>query len=67
MMSVSLSIAEIKSSWETGGSDSRVRRGGSWSDNQIYCRSAARDLNSPGVLGRFRGFRVVGAFSVPSS
>ena len=36
------------SSWETRTSKYRVRRGGSWYDNAVYCRSAFRNWNSEG-------------------
>lgn len=39
------------------GSD-RVPRGGSWSDDARYCRSALRDFNSPGSRRYYLGFRV---------
>jgi formylglycine-generating enzyme required for sulfatase activity len=37
----------------------RVRRGGSWSYNPGYCRSAFRYYYEPGVAYHFNGFRVV--------
>ena len=46
------------SSWETGGSEYRVQRGGSWNINAVYCRSAIRNRNSAGDRGRNFGFRV---------
>ena len=46
------------SSWETGGSDYRVLRGGSWNDNAVSCRSADRVRVVLGGRGRGCGFRV---------
>ena len=46
------------SSWETGGSEYRVQRGGSWSSHAVYCRSACRNYNSADHRWRYRGFRV---------
>ena len=40
---------------ETGAA--RVLRGGSWSDDAGYCRSAARYYSQPGVQGGNSGFR----------
>ena len=47
------------SSWETGGDNNRVQRGGSWSGHALYCRCAFRYRNS--AVDRYRnfGFRVV--------
>ncbi|NJK72926.1 MAG: formylglycine-generating enzyme family protein [Oscillatoriales cyanobacterium RU_3_3] len=47
------------SSWETGGSEYRVLRGGSWVNFAVACRSAFRYRNSAVVRGRGIGFRVV--------
>ncbi len=44
--------------WETGGSDYRVQRGGSWVINAVYCRSAYRVRNALGYRYRDYGFRV---------
>ena len=48
------------SAWETSGSDHRVRRGGSWHDLAVRCRSAFRycnrDSDEPRLWGI--GFRV---------
>ncbi len=38
---------------------SRVFRGGSWSLNAVYCRSADRDYGAPGNRGDHVGFRLV--------
>ncbi|MGL5061234.1 MAG: SUMF1/EgtB/PvdO family nonheme iron enzyme [Microcoleus sp.] len=46
------------SSWETGKSEYRVHRGGSWYYNAANCRSADRDGYSVGVRDRDVGFRV---------
>jgi formylglycine-generating enzyme required for sulfatase activity len=46
------------SSWETGGSDYRVQRGGSWDDDGVLCRSAYRIRNALGNRYRVFGFRV---------
>jgi formylglycine-generating enzyme required for sulfatase activity len=46
------------SAWETGGSDCRVQRGGSWYINAVNCRSANRDGNTLGYTDRHCGFRV---------
>lgn len=37
----------------------RVRRGGSWNDLPVCCRSAYRNWNDPRVKFYFNGFRVV--------
>lgn len=48
------------SSWETGTADNkRVLRGGSWSDNAIFCHSAYRGRVSAGFRGNDLGFRLV--------
>lgn len=39
--------------------DFRMSRGGSWSDDAVYCRSAIRHSGSPLNRGNFLGFRVV--------
>ncbi|MEG4589098.1 SUMF1/EgtB/PvdO family nonheme iron enzyme [Microcoleus sp. MOSTC5] len=46
------------SSWETGGDNNRVQRGGSWKGHALYCRCAFRYRNS--AVDRYRnfGFRV---------
>jgi len=36
----------------------RVVRGGSWSDDAAYCRSASRDYDAPGNRGHSGGFRL---------
>jgi len=54
------------SAWESGGSDCRVRRGGSWENHAVNCRSANRSYSSTDYMLRLRGFRVVVA-SVSSS
>ncbi|MEZ2252037.1 formylglycine-generating enzyme family protein, partial [Microcoleus sp.] len=46
------------SSWETGGSEYRVRRGGSGRYDAVVCRSANRDRYSAGGRLRGIGFRV---------
>ena len=46
------------SSWETGGSEYRVRRGGSWCNNAVNCRSAYRNRNSAVDRSSGIGFRV---------
>jgi formylglycine-generating enzyme required for sulfatase activity len=46
------------SAWETGTSEYRVHRGGSWSDDAVYCRSAYRFRYSAGLRIRYFGFRV---------
>lgn len=54
------------SSWETGADDNRVRRGGSWYDNAVYCCSAARFWNSAGHCNKLYGFRVALSFPLAS-
>ena len=54
------------SSWETGGSEYRVQRGGSWHDFAVYCRGAGRSYGSAVIRWWLRGFRVAVA-SVSSS
>ncbi len=45
--------------WESGGNkEYRVRRGGSWNYNAVYCRCAYRYRNSAGVGNNGYGFRV---------
>ena len=44
--------------WETGGSSSRVRRGGSWNDYPRNCRAAFRNVKAPDNRNSFIGFRV---------
>jgi len=46
------------SSWETGGSDYCVLRGGSWNHYAVYCRSAYRDGVTLGGGRKIFGFRV---------
>ncbi|GET39491.1 formylglycine-generating enzyme family protein [Microseira wollei] len=46
------------SSWETGESDYRVRRGGSWDYSAVLCRSAYRSWNVLGYGSRNCSFRV---------
>ncbi|WP_307731102.1 formylglycine-generating enzyme family protein [Microseira wollei] len=46
------------SSWETGGSENRVRRGGSWYVDAVFCRSASRNWDALGLRVRNCGFRV---------
>ncbi|MCC3440419.1 MULTISPECIES: formylglycine-generating enzyme family protein [unclassified Microcoleus] len=55
------------SSWETGTSNCRVLRGGSWYNYAVYCRAARRDWIPAGHSYRCRGFRVAVALTVPSS
>jgi formylglycine-generating enzyme required for sulfatase activity len=45
--------------WETGDSEYRVLRGGSWAAYPRSCRSANRGRNSPDSRCTFIGFRVV--------
>ncbi len=47
------------SSWETGGSEYRVPRGGSWYYDAVVCRSADRFGHLAGDRGSAIGFRVV--------
>ena len=48
------------SAWLSGGDSSyRVLRGGSWSGNGYYCRSADRNRLEPGIRSYYYGFRVV--------
>jgi formylglycine-generating enzyme required for sulfatase activity len=48
------------SAWITEDENAyRIRRGGSWSINPIYCRSAYRYSNQPGFKSFIIGFRVV--------
>jgi formylglycine-generating enzyme required for sulfatase activity len=47
------------SAWEDPESAFRVLRGGSWSSNPIYCRSANRNPLTPGHRLHHVGFRVV--------
>ncbi len=46
------------SSWETGRSDNRVQRGGSWNSRAVLCRSAIRNWYALGSWYRGFGFRV---------
>ena len=46
------------SSWETGGSEYRVLRGGDWSNRAVNCRSARRLRTLAVNPGRYFGFRV---------
>ncbi|WP_377473908.1 MAG: bifunctional serine/threonine-protein kinase/formylglycine-generating enzyme family protein [Microcoleus anatoxicus] len=46
------------SSWETGGSEYRVQRGGSWNDDAVNCHGALRGRNSAGNRSSLFGFRV---------
>ncbi|MEK0189663.1 formylglycine-generating enzyme family protein, partial [Microcoleus anatoxicus] len=46
------------SSWETGTDNNRVRRGGSWNNFAVHCRSAYRFRNSAGDRNSLIGFRV---------
>ena len=46
------------SSWETGGDNNRVRRGGSWLNHAVNCRSANRYGDSADNRWRYSGFRV---------
>jgi formylglycine-generating enzyme required for sulfatase activity len=48
----------LESSWETGGSDDRVPRGGSWGNHAVHCRSAYRIGNALGNYYSTFGFRV---------
>ena len=43
----------------------RVNRGGSWSSNAEYCRSAGRGYGGPGNRGYYLGFRIVLADPAP--
>ena len=47
------------SAWENGNSSYRVLRGGCWSLNAQYCRSAYRGFNGPGYRSFNIGFRLV--------
>jgi formylglycine-generating enzyme required for sulfatase activity len=49
------------SHWGSGdnNNDIRLLRGGSWSSNPIYCRSAARSWWTEAVRDLYVGFRVV--------
>ncbi|MDF0553311.1 SUMF1/EgtB/PvdO family nonheme iron enzyme [Kamptonema sp. UHCC 0994] len=55
------------SSWETGGNDNRVQRGGSWANHAVNCRSAYRSYYSMGSWDWYRGFRVALALVLPAS
>ena len=55
------------SSWETGTSNYRVLRGGSWDYYALHCRAAFRYYYSAGDSYRGWGFRVAVALAVPSS
>ncbi len=46
------------SAWETGGSSSRVLRGGSWRNGPCYCRAANRNVRAPDHRNYYIGFRV---------
>jgi formylglycine-generating enzyme required for sulfatase activity len=47
------------SAWESGGSELRVLRGGSWLNNAVNCRSANRSWFVPGRRNYSVGFRCV--------
>jgi formylglycine-generating enzyme required for sulfatase activity len=53
------------SSWETGTSEYRVRRGGSWNNSPVLCRSADRYWNSAGNRNSDIGFRVTLVVALP--
>ncbi|MEG4406626.1 bifunctional serine/threonine-protein kinase/formylglycine-generating enzyme family protein [Microcoleus sp. MON2_D5] len=55
------------SSWETGTNNNRVRRGGSWDNDAVDCRSANRNYASADLRWGYRGFRVVVASLSSSS
>jgi formylglycine-generating enzyme required for sulfatase activity len=55
------------SSWETGGNDSRVLRGGSWVGSVVLCRCAFRNGSSAGFRYGYFGFRVAVAFAISAS
>jgi formylglycine-generating enzyme required for sulfatase activity len=55
------------SSWESGTSDSRVQRGGSWNLDEVSCRAAKRRDLPAGNSNRNGGFRVAVAVALPSS
>jgi hypothetical protein len=55
-------IYSTGSSWETGGDNNRVQRGGSGHNDAVNCRSANRDRSSAGNRYRSIGFRVVSDF-----
>jgi formylglycine-generating enzyme required for sulfatase activity len=46
------------SSWETGGSEHRMLRGGSWNYNEVCCRANSRARHSAGTRGGECGFRL---------
>ena len=46
------------SAWETGNSNYRVQRGGSWNLNAVYCRSTYRVGYALGYRDRYFGCRV---------
>ena len=49
--------------WESGGSSSRMLRGGGWDANPRSCRCAVRDCFGPGFRFLSYGLRVVCVFS----
>ena len=55
------------SSWETGTSNFRVRRGGSWNRDAVHCRAAIRFYFYARLSLSLGGFRVAVALAVPSS
>jgi formylglycine-generating enzyme required for sulfatase activity/tRNA A-37 threonylcarbamoyl transferase component Bud32 len=51
------------SAWETGESDYRVLRGGSWGSNAVFCRCANRSRLTLDYRYRYCGFRVAVSLS----
>ncbi|NBD34225.1 MAG: SUMF1/EgtB/PvdO family nonheme iron enzyme [Cyanobacteria bacterium] len=45
--------------WHKNGKNTQVRRGGSWYNNPVDCRSAIRNCSFPNYCSSFYGFRVV--------
>ena len=58
-------LIDLKGSVKTDGNDTRVLRGGAFSDNADFVRVSYRDDHSPSVVVSYCGFRLVyGVFPI---